>query len=550
MVRFMRVIVVSAGGREHHGGVKSDPSTDRDGPDWTSSQILARRSLLAASGLAGLSALTACGSAPPTASPSISPSPSPPPSASPSPSAGPPPWTTLAAEVRGTLSLPGSSRYDVARLTENPRYDAARPLAVLSVAAGAAGIRDVQAGVRFAREHDVPLAIRSGGHSYAGWSSGGDPRALVIDLRALDDVSVAGRQARLGSGISLVVAYDGLARAGRAIPGGSCPTVGLGGLTLGGGVGVLTRAFGLTADSVASIDLVNADGDIVTANAQSEPDLFWALRGGGGRLGVVTSFTMNTQSAPTVHTFYRRWSAASAAQVIPAWQHWITSADRRAWSTLKLLGGTTHPSGPSLLLSGTWIGPAGSHPLPALLAQCPPTLGAFDSTVSYGQAMANYAGCSGTPVSQCHTGPGGALQREPLAATSHVASRYLTAGGISAIVDAVTNTPSRLKEAGISIDSLGGAADELAADATAWSHRGALFTVQYTATVTDVSRIPSAQTWARHLRSTMTPFWGEAGYVNYVDPTLPSSVYFGSHLARLRSVKQAVDPSGLFGPSW
>lgn len=452
--------------------------------------------------------------------------------------------------MHGSLALPDSSHYGEARLTENPRFDGARPLAVLSVAAGAAGMRDVQAAVRFARDHHVPLAIRSGGHSYAGWSSGGDPRALVIDLRPLRQVSVSGTQATLGSGVSLAVAYNALANAGRAIPGGSCPTVGLGGLTLGGGVGVLTRAFGLTADSVASVELVNADGDVVTASAQSEPDLFWALRGGGGRLGVVTSFTMNTRAAPTVHTFYRRWSAASAAQVIPAWQHWITTADRRAWSTLKLLGGATHPSGPSLLLSGTWIGPTGSNPLPQLLAQCPPPLGAFDSTVSYGQAMANYAGCAGIPVAQCHTGPGGALQREPLAATSHVASRQLSANGVAAIVDAVANTPGALKEAGISVDSLGGATDDLDADATAWSHRGALFTVQYTATVTDVARIPSAQTWARHLRSTMTPFWGEAGYVNYVDPTLPSSVYFGSHLTRLRSIKQQVDPSGLFGPSW
>ncbi|MGN6724237.1 MAG: FAD-binding oxidoreductase [Marmoricola sp.] len=460
--------------------------------------------------------------------------------------AGPPPWSKLASSVRGHLALPGSSRYGSVRLTENPRFDAARPLAVLSVA----GVADVQAAVRFAREHNVPLAIRSGGHSYAGLSSGGSPRALVIDLRPLSGVTVSGSQATLGSGVSLAVAYAGLANAGRAIPGGSCATVGLGGLTLGGGVGVLTRAFGLTSDSVSSIQLVNANGDVVTANANSEQDLFWALRGGGGRLGVVTSFTMNTHLAPTVHTFYRRWSATSSAQVVPAWQDWITSADRRAWSTLKLLGGDTHPSGPSLLMSGTWVGPAGSNPLPQLLANCPPPLGSFDSTKSYADAMASYAGCAGIPVSQCHTGPGGALDREPLAATSHVASKKLGGSGINAIFEAVGATPGGLKEAGISIDSLGGAADDLGPDATAWSHRGALFTVQYTATVTDPSRIQHAQNWARHLRHTMTPSWGQAGYVNYLDPEVASSAYFGSHLGRLRSIKQSVDPTGLFGPSW
>jgi FAD/FMN-containing dehydrogenase len=530
--------------------MKSADSANNAGEDCRPAQVLGRRAVLVAGGFAGLGALAGCGSSPVAVqSPSGSSTPAPSPSAS-ATAAGPPPWSKLAYVINGSLALPGSSRYHSARLTENPRFDAARPLAVLSVARGAAGVADVQAAVRFAREHGVPLAIRSGGHSYAGWSSGGTPRALVIDLRQLDGVHVSGAQATLGSGVSLAVAYAGLANAGRAIPGGSCATVGLGGLTLGGGVGVLTRAFGLTSDNVASVQMVNTNGDLVTANADNESDLFWALRGGGGRLGVVTSFTMNTHAAPTVHTFYRRWSGTSAAQVIPAWQDWIAAADRRAWSTLKLLGGAKHPSGPSLLLSGTWIGPGGSNPLPQLLAQCPAPLGSFDSMVSYGEAMASYAGCSGIPVSQCNTGPGGALQREPLAATSHVASRKLTSSGINAIVNAVGATPGGLKEAGISIDSLGGAADDLAPDATAWSHRGALFTVQYTATVTDVARIQHAQNWARHLRATMTPSWGDAGYLNYVDPAVSSSAYFGSHLSRLQSIKHSVDPTGLFGPSW
>ena len=529
--------------------MKSVRSAKVPDPDWTSHQGLGRRTLLTAGGVAGLTALAGCGSNPSTPAPSTAnPSPT---SPSPSPTAaGPIPWSQLASTVAGTLTLPGSARYGATRLTENPRFDAARPLAVLSVARGAAGEKDVQTAIRFARDHEVPLAIRAGGHSYAGWSSGGSPRALVLDLRPLSGVGVTGTQATLGSGVSLAVAYAALADAGRAIPGGSCATVGLGGLTLGGGVGVLTRAFGLTSDNVTSARMVNADGEVVIAHAGSDPDLLWALRGGGGRLGVVTSFTMTTHAAPLVHTFYRRWSASSAAQVVPAWQDWITSADRQAWSTLKLLGGATHPSGPSLLMSGTWIGAAGSNPLPQLLAQCPAPLGSFDSTLTYGQAMASYAGCAGVPASQCNTGPGGVLEREALAATSHVASTKLTGSGITAIVDAVGATPGALKEAGISIDALGGATDDIAPDATAWSHRGALFTVQYTATVTDVGRIQHAQNWARHLRATMTPSWGEAGYVNYVDPIVPSSAYFGAHLGRLRSIKHNLDPTGVFGPSW
>ncbi|MGN6161853.1 MAG: FAD-binding oxidoreductase [Marmoricola sp.] len=524
------------------------PPTAPD-PDGTPAPVLGRRSILAAGGVVGLSALAGCGSGSPVAPPTGTtppPTPTPTSTTSAAPTTTGIPWSRLAAAVTGVVALPGSRPYSTARLTENPRFDDARPLAVVSAVSAA----DVQAAVRFAREHDVPLAVRSGGHSYAGWSSGGTPRAMVIDLRGLHGIDVSGAQATLGSGISLAQAYAGMAAAGRAIPGGSCATVGLGGLALGGGVGVLTRAYGLTADSVRSVQLVNADGDLVRADATTESDLFWALRGGGGRLGVVTSFTMNTQPAPLVHTFYRRWAGASITQVLPAWQSWITTADRRAWATLKLLGGAKHASGPSLLLSGTWIGPAGTNPLPRLLAHCPPPVGSFDSTVSYGQAMATYAGCAGIPVSRCHTGPSGALEREPLAATSHVASRTLPAAGIATILDAVSATPSTLKEAGISIDSLGGATNDLPHDATAWPYRGALFTVQYTATVTQVARIQQAQAWARHLRGTLVPWWGQAAYVNYVDPTLPSSSFFGSHLERLRSIKQAVDPSAVFGPSW
>ena len=498
--------------------------------------IIPRRMILSAGGVLGLEALAGCGTSTPARAT--------PPAAPPTPTSIP--WNKLASATHGRLLRPSSPDYAVARLTENPRFDSARPLGVLQVA----NTSDIQTAVRFAREHDVPLAVRSGGHSYAGVSSGGSPRALVIDLRGLNRVQVRDATAVLGSGVSLAVAYARLAAQNVAIPGGSCPTVGLGGLTLGGGVGVLTRPFGLTCDGLASVEMVNVDGTLVTASATENPELFWAMRGGGGRLGVVTSFTMKTHPAPTIRTFYRRWSADTAHEVIGAWQNWITGSDRKLWSTLKVLGGTTHPDGPSLMVSGTWIGSANSHPLPALLRACPPPLGAADSVLSYGQAMASYAGCSTIATDRCHTGPGGALEREPLAATSHIASVALPDAGVSAIVDAIGKTPPRLKEAGVSIDALGGAVDDIEAADTAWAHRGALFTVQYTATVTDPARIGGAQTWARHLRSTTTPWWGHDAYVNYIDPTVPSSAYFGAHLPRLRAIKTDLDPDGIFGPSW
>ncbi len=199
---------------------------------------VARRALLAG-GLGG--ALVACApqdARPPADSPAPSVSPS---RGSPSrgSSSGPPTsadWKRLAAHVDGTLARPGSSTYDTVRLTQNPRYDGARPLAVLSVASA----KDVATAFSFAQDHGVRVAIRSGGHSYPGWSAGDG--ALVVDVRPLDQVSLSGTTATVGAGASLVQVYDVLGTRGRGIAGGSCPTVGVAGLTQGGGVGVLTRA--------------------------------------------------------------------------------------------------------------------------------------------------------------------------------------------------------------------------------------------------------------------------------------------------------------------
>ena len=173
---------------------------------------------------------------------------------------GPAEWARLRRHVMGRLALSSDAAYDRVRLTQNPRYDGRRPLAVLSVASAT----DVATGLRFAQHHAIPVAIRSGGHSYAGWSSGGAPKALVIDVRPLSRVEVSGTDVVIGSGAALAHVYDAVSARGRAIPAGSCPTVGIAGLTLGGGVGVLTRAYGLTCDLVRQLEVVTADGTVRT----------------------------------------------------------------------------------------------------------------------------------------------------------------------------------------------------------------------------------------------------------------------------------------------
>ncbi|MCW2752654.1 MAG: FAD-binding protein [Marmoricola sp.] len=457
------------------------------------------------------------------------------------------PWADLRRHVGGTLLQSGPA-YDAARLTENPRYDNARPLAVLKVGS----LADIATALAFAQQHHLPVAIRSGGHSYPGWSAGGAagtgvPRSLVIDLKG-GEVMLRGTSATIGAGASLAQVYAALAARGRAIAGGSCATVGIGGLTLGGGVGVLTRAMGLTCDAVTGMEVVTADGQVRSVDAVNDPDLFWALRGGGGgHLGVVANLTFDTAAAPRLQTFYLSWPIAKAAAVIEAWQAWAPHADSRLWSTMKALGGLVHPSGPTLLVSGTWTGP-GTPDLSGLLAHCPPPAVHATSGKTYGQAMASYAGCANIATDRCHTGPGGALDREAFGATSHVAYAPLSQAGISTLLDQVHRaTGSGLKEAGLSMDALGGRVRDLGPGDTAFVHRQALMTVQYTATFVG-ALAASADRFVHRFRSAMTPYWGNHAYVNYSDPTLPDyrSAYFGANAARLAAVKQTYDPHGFF----
>jgi FAD/FMN-containing dehydrogenase len=445
--------------------------------------------------------------------------------------------------VQGTLARPGTSSYDTVRLTQNPRYDGARPLAVLSVA----GPADVATAFAFAQQHGVRVAVRSGGHSYPGWSAGDG--ALVVDVRPLHAVSLSGTEATVGAGASLVQVYDALGTRGRGIAGGSCPTVGVAGLTQGGGVGVLARAHGLTCDAVTSMRVVLADGRLVTASASSEPDLYWALRGcGGGHLGVVTSFTFETFAAPTITRAYLAWPFSAAAEVVRGFLHEVPRADRRLWATLKLLGGRTHASGPALFMAATWTGPASgmSGALQPFLSRVPSPTTDSRSTAGYLSTMLTYAGCSSIPVSRCHTGPGGSLTREAFAATSHV----VTAPNVDtdALIGHVESAQgSGLKEAGVSIDTLGGAVDDVPATGTAFGHRGALATVQYTATYTSGPATPAVR-YVRDFRSAMTPSWGNGAYVNYADASLPHyrSAYFGPNASRLTSVRQSYDPDHFF----
>ncbi|MCO1656167.1 FAD-binding oxidoreductase [Pseudonocardia humida] len=427
----------------------------------------------------------------------------------------PPDWEPLRARLAGALVLPGDPRYDTARLSHNTLFDGRRPAAV----AACANPADVQACLEFARTAGVPVAARSGGHSYAGYSvpDGG----LVIDVAALAGVAVgADGTATIGAGARLGDVYAAVGGAGRALPAGSCPSVGVAGLTLGGGIGVLTRAYGLTCDRLVSAQVVTPDSTLRTVSGRDDPDLFWALRGGGGgNAAVVTSFEFATEAAPTVTVFSLRFAAGAAADVLPAWQAWAAAAPDELWSTCALSSG----SPPGARIAGSFLGgeSACRDQLAGLLAGAPAPSSAVVSTKDYLAAMRWFAGGS---------------DRETFVASSRVLPAPLPEPAkLVALLD-------RASGIAVLLDALGGAAGRVDPAETAFPHRTAFASAQVYASV---SGDPGPATTAvAEVRDGLGALTGATGYVNYIDPAMPdwASAYYGANLARLRATVERYDP--------
>jgi FAD/FMN-containing dehydrogenase len=472
------------------------------------------------------------------------------------PGSGPPTaadWTALGRGLDGRLVRPGDRDYDTARLLYSPRYDRIRPAAV----AYCAGSADVRECLAFAARHRVPVTARSGGHGYTGASTG---PGLVLDVTPLHAVTVdaASGTATVGAGARLIDVYAALAGHGLTVPAGSCPPVGVAGLALGGGVGVVSRAYGLTSDAIVGARMVTADGRVRDCGPDRDPDLFWATRGGGGgNVGVVTSFRFRTFPAPDLTLFSVRWSWSRAARVVDGWQRWAPSAPDPVWSTCKLLAGGGR-STPTVFAAGTFLGSEAG--LRRLLDGLVARVGADPvatsvRTLPYLEAMLAEAGCAGLTPDQCHLpwqAPGGRLARESLAAASHFIGRPVPAAGLAAIVRGVAarGALGGGGEGGISLDALGGAVNRVAPADTAFVHRDAIALAQLTTTWTGAAgaaQVAAQQRWLTGFRDALAPYGNGEAYQNYLDPTLAGwqRAYYGRNYDRLVRVKAAYDPGGL-----
>ncbi|WKX20178.1 MULTISPECIES: FAD-binding oxidoreductase [unclassified Streptomyces] len=460
-------------------------------------------------------------------------------------------WTALAKSLDGHLIRPGDPAWKSAHQLYNTRFDTLKPTAV----AYAAHPDDIRTALSYARAHHIPVAIRNGGHSYAGWSSGNG--RLIIDVSKLNRVRASAGEAVIGAGAKLIDVYRALAAKGVTVPAGSCPTVGISGLTLGGGHGVVSRAYGLTCDSLTRATLITADGKEITADAAGDhKDLFWALRGAGnGNFGIVTEFHFRTHPAPRAVSAYMTWPWSKAAAAVRAWQEWGPDQPDEIWSSLHLAAAPGHT--PTLSVSAFSLGTYGE--LQNAVDRLADRIGSSASHVSlkrrtYEESMEMYAGCSSFSTdARCHLpgsapghSPEGSLGRETYAARSDFYDRSIPPAGIKALLAQLPRV--RGGAGSIAFTALGGAVNRVSPTATAFVHRRSRMLAQYLVSWRPGTNGRAPQSWLDSAYAAMRPYASGAAYQNYTDPDLTDwrKAYYGDAAPRLARLKHQYDPDRVF----
>jgi FAD/FMN-containing dehydrogenase len=443
--------------------------------------------------------------------------------------------TQLAASLRGDLVTADSPEYDAVRSIWNAMIDRRPALFIRCRSAS-----DVVHAVRFAREHQLLVAVRGGGHNIAGnaLADGG----VVIDLSAMRGVRVdrARRTARVEPGITLADLDRDAQAFGLATPLGINSTTGIAGLTLGGGYGWLSRKLGLTIDNLLSVDVVTADGELVTASKTENSDLFWAVRGGGGNFGVVTSFELQLHPVgPEVLAGLIIHPFANAAELLRRYRDVVTSApdELTAWVVLRKA-----PPLPFLpeAVHGTEV-----VVIPAV----------YNGDRAAGERALAPLRAIGTPHADV-VGPsayaGFQTAFDPLLTPG--ARNYwkthnfstLHDGLIDVLVEQVHQLPGPMCE--IFLGHLGGAVSRVRDEDTAYVGREAQFVLNVHARWSDPADDAGHIGWARSVYDAAAPFATVGAYVNFLtgDEQERVRAAYGPNYDRLAAIKAKYDPTNLF----
>lgn len=445
------------------------------------------------------------------------------------------PFKSLQLQCRGPVITPSDGGYEKVRQVWNGSIQR-HPAAILQCA----GAADVVAGVRFAEEHGFTLAVRAGGHNIAGLGTceGG----LVLDLRALQGIWIDpdSRRARVQTGITWGM-FDHEAQAfGLATVGGIMSTTGVAGFTLGGGVGWLTRRFGAACDSLHAVDLVTTEGRLISVDAETEPDLFWALRGGGGNFGVATSFDFKLHDiGPEVVAGSVIYPIHQARDVLAGWSDAVRSLPEEAMSVAVLR--TAPPDAPFpvelwgrpvLSVSMMWSGsPEGAAtalgPLRALGRPAVDVVGPKSYTAVQASQDRYW-----TPGAQ-----------------KYWKADYLSGiddAAIDALVEAAAAFSSPASD--IKLAALGGALARIPEDATAYGHRNAAFLLNINTRWDDPEPVTDHIGWTRTLWADLHRL-ALGVYVNFLGDEGENRVlqaYGQQKYERLAELKARWDPGNLF----
>jgi FAD/FMN-containing dehydrogenase len=431
-------------------------------------------------------------------------------------------WESLSSAIGNPVLLPGNGQFATAKQVFNTIYSGSTPAAIVTPTSAA----DVQKAMAFAAANKLKVAPRSGGHSYIGASTANG--AMVFDLRQLPggtNYDTASGRITATPATSLWDLHQTLAAAGRGIPTGTCPTVGAAGHALGGGLGAQSRHAGLLSDALTSASVVLPGGQAVTASAAENPDLFWALRGGGGgNFGVTTSLTFSTFPTSDTDVVNLHYPPEAFAQVLVGWQNWLRTADRSNWA---LADSTTDATGTHCRIMATCPAGAGNAVTSAITSAVGVQPTGTDSHTFNHLDLVKYLAVDN--LNPAPVGYVGGSDVFPI----------VDAGAAQGIAAAVNAFPSGAGRMLAIMHALDGALATVAPGATAFPWRGQSALVQWY--VEPAGSPAAAVSWLNTAHQAVQRY-SVGGYVNYVEANQPPSRYFGPNLSKLSAVRQKYDP--------
>jgi FAD/FMN-containing dehydrogenase len=418
------------------------------------------------------------------------------------------------------MFTPDSPGYDAIRRPANPAYRDVRPRLVVLCRS----VSDVVSALAYATASGERLVPRGGGHCFAGRSS---TDGILLDLSGLDGVSVADDGvARIGAGARLRQVYAALHARGSTLPAGCGATVGIAGLTLGGGIGLLGRKHGLTCDRLVGAQVVLAEGTVVDCDHDRQPDLFWALRGaGGGQFGVVTSLRFDTVPEPLTTRIEARWPGVAPGDLVAAWQAWAPDAADELTVNLTL------ESEPGAPVQATVFGASALEegPTRELLREFTDRAFKLRAGLPYHRLKQAFAALDPPDLPE-------RARRTRSEFFSHGLSDRTLASLLSQFGAARTEGRRQL-----TFTAMGGAYNRVAEDATAFAHRGERFLLEHIG--------GPADPWVDRSWATAHADGSGRVYPNFPDPALDdwAAAYHAGNYCRLVAVKNAYDPHRFFG---